>query len=80
LFPQTRAVIDTRAFPLGIEVVEATLHPDLPNCGLPDDDYFGAVVQTPGASGRILYVAPIVAVAHEGAALVALGADLLAFT
>ena len=80
LFPQTRAVIDTRALPLGIEVVEATLNPGLPGCGLPDGDYFGVILQTPGASGRILDVAPIIDAAHEAGALVTVGADLLALT
>ena len=80
LFPQTRAVIDTRARPLGIEVVEASLNPELPHCGLPDGEFFGVVMQTPGASGRILDVAPIVEAAHESGALVAVGADLLALT
>jgi glycine dehydrogenase len=80
LFPQTRALIDTRAEPLGIEIVEASLHPDLPGHGLPDGDYFGVILQVPGASGRIRDVAPIIAAAHGAGALVAVGADLLALT
>ncbi len=80
LFPQTRAVLDTRAEPLGIEVVEASLHPDLPGCGLPDGDFFGVILQVPGASGRIVDATAIVDAAHERGALVAAGADLLAMT
>ncbi len=80
LFPQTRAVLDTRAEPLGIEVVEASLHPDLPGCGLPDGDFFGVILQVPGASGRIVDATAIVDAAHERGALVATGADLLAMT
>ncbi|WP_139363060.1 aminomethyl-transferring glycine dehydrogenase [Gordonia sp. IITR100] len=80
LFPQTRAVLDTRAEPLGIEVVEASLHPDLPGCGLPDGDFFGVILQVPGASGRIIDATAIVDAAHERGALVATGADLLAMT
>ena len=80
LFPQTRAVLDTRAEPLGIEVVEASLHPDLPACGLPDGDFFGVILQVPGASGRIVDATAIVDAAHERGALVAAGADLLAMT
>ncbi|MCX2754836.1 aminomethyl-transferring glycine dehydrogenase [Gordonia sp. 4N] len=80
LFPQTRAVLDTRAEPLGIEVVEASLHPDLPGCGLPDGDFFGVILQVPGASGRIVDGTAIVDAAHERGALVAAGADLLAMT
>ncbi|SDU22664.1 aminomethyl-transferring glycine dehydrogenase [Gordonia westfalica] len=80
LFPQTRAVIETRAEPLGIEVVEASLHPELPYRGLPEGDFFGVIMQVPGASGRIVDAAPIIASAHERGALVAVGGDLLALT
>ncbi|MDL9937254.1 aminomethyl-transferring glycine dehydrogenase [Gordonia sp. ABSL1-1] len=80
LFPQTRAVIETRAEPLGIEVVPASLHPGLPDCGLPDGDFFGVILQVPGASGRVVDAAGIIAAAHDRGALVAVGADLLAMT
>ncbi|MGV9712043.1 aminomethyl-transferring glycine dehydrogenase [Gordonia sp. NPDC003424] len=80
VFPQTRAVIETRAEPLGIEIVEAALHPDKPGCGLPDGEFFGVVLQVPGASGRILDAAPIIDAAHARGALVSVGADLLALT
>lgn len=80
LFPQTRAVIETRAEPLGIEVVEASLNPDLPGSGLPDGEYFGVILQVPGASGRILDAEPMIDAAHDAGALVAVGADLLALT
>ncbi|MET9198898.1 aminomethyl-transferring glycine dehydrogenase [Gordonia sp. NPDC003585] len=80
LYPQTRAVIDTRAEPLGIDVVEASLHPGLPDGGLPDGEFFGIVLQVPGASGRIVDAAPIIDAAHDRGALVAVGADLLALT
>ncbi|MFC7955493.1 aminomethyl-transferring glycine dehydrogenase [Rhodococcoides kroppenstedtii] len=75
LFPQTRAVIDTRAEPLGIEIVEADLAD-----GLPDGDCFGVITQSPGASGRLLDVTDLCAAAHERGALVAVGVDLLAAT
>ncbi|EON31563.1 glycine dehydrogenase [Gordonia terrae C-6] len=80
LFPQTRAVIDTRAEPLGIEVVEASLHPELPGYGLPDGEFFGVILQVPGASGRVLDATAIIDAAHDRGALVAAGADLLAMT
>ncbi|WP_439033112.1 aminomethyl-transferring glycine dehydrogenase [Gordonia terrae] len=80
LFPQTRAVIDTRAEPLGIEVVEASLHPDLPGQGLPDGEFFGVILQVPGASGRVVDAAGVIEAAHERGALVAVGGDLLALT
>ncbi|WP_235831570.1 aminomethyl-transferring glycine dehydrogenase [Gordonia zhaorongruii] len=80
LFPQTRAVIETRALPLGIEVVEAALDPAAAEAGLPEGEFFGVIVQTPGASGRIVDLAPIIEAAHARGALVAAGVDLLAAT
>ncbi|MFQ6325062.1 aminomethyl-transferring glycine dehydrogenase [Nocardia sp. CWNU-33] len=75
LFPQTKTVLYTRAEPLGIEIVEADL-----SCGLPDGEFFGVLVQIPGASGRVVDWAPLIEAAHERGALVAVGADLLALT
>ncbi|MGW6033181.1 aminomethyl-transferring glycine dehydrogenase [Gordonia terrae] len=80
LFPQTRAVLETRAEPLGIEIVEASLHPELPGCGLPDGEFYGVILQVPGASGRIVDATAIIDAAHDRGALVAAGADLLAMT
>ncbi|WP_332838725.1 aminomethyl-transferring glycine dehydrogenase [Nocardia bovistercoris] len=76
LFPQTRTVLNTRAEPLGIEIVTA----DLAGGELPDGDFFGVLVQTPGASGRIVDWTGVIAAAHERGAPVAVGADLLAAT
>ncbi len=75
LFPQTLAVIETRAEPLGVEVVRADL-----TVGLPDGDFYGVLLQVPAASGAVVDAAPIIAAAHERGALVAVGADLLALT
>ncbi|MCV7192861.1 aminomethyl-transferring glycine dehydrogenase [Mycolicibacterium brumae] len=77
VFAATAAVLATRAEPLGIEIVTA----DLRN-GFPDspDEFFGVIVQLPGASGRITDWGPLVEAAHAGGALVAVGADLLALT
>lgn len=75
LFPQTRAIVVTRAEPLGIEIVEADL-----TQGLPDGEFFGVLAQLPGASGRIVDHSAMIAAAHERGALVAVGADLLALT
>ncbi|WP_068155227.1 aminomethyl-transferring glycine dehydrogenase [Rhodococcus phenolicus] len=76
LFSQTAAVLATRAEPLGIEIVTANLVDD----GLPDGDFFGVILQIPGASGRVFDAAPIIGAAHDRGALVAVGADLLALT
>ncbi len=75
LFPQTAAVLATRAEPMGIEIVTADLR-----AGLPDGDFFGVIVQLPGASGRLTDWSSLVEQAHDRGALVAVGADLLALT
>ena len=75
VFPQTAAVIATRAEPLGIEIVTTDLAQ-----GLPDGDFFGVLLQTPAASGRVIDCTPLIEAAHERGALVAVGADLLALT
>ena len=75
VYAQTAAVLATRAAPLGIEIVTADLRD-----GLPDGDFFGVIVQSPGASGVVTDWTALVAQAHERGALVAVGADLLAVT
>ncbi|NLG47122.1 MAG: glycine dehydrogenase (aminomethyl-transferring), partial [Gordonia sp.] len=80
LFPQTRAVIETRALPLDIEVVEAELDSSAADAGLPEGDFFGVIVQTPGASGRVADLGAVIDAAHDRGALIAVGVDLLAAT
>ena len=74
VLPQTRAVLATRAEPLGIELVEA----DLAAGELPDGEFFGVLAQLPGASGRVVDHTAMIIAAHERGALVAVAADLLA--
>ncbi|MEV1000885.1 aminomethyl-transferring glycine dehydrogenase [Nonomuraea sp. NPDC050202] len=71
--PQTKAVLATRAEPLGITLVEHDLDGDLPEC-------FGLLVQYPGASGRLRDFRAVAAAAHDAGALVVAAADLLALT
>ena len=73
--PQTLAVLQTRAAPLGIEVVVADL-----DAGLPEGDLAGVIVSYPGTSGRIRDLAPVVAAAHERGSLAIVTTDLLALT
>jgi glycine dehydrogenase len=76
-FPQTIAVVRTRAKPLGIPVVVADL-----GVGLPDVDggIFGVLLQYPGASGAVRDHAAVIEAAHAAGALVAVATDLLALT
>jgi glycine dehydrogenase len=74
-FPQTIAVIQTRAEPLGIEVEVADL-----TAGLPEGDFFGVLLSYPGASGAVRDHADLVAAVHERGAQVVVAADILALT
>jgi glycine dehydrogenase len=72
--PQTKALLEHRAEPLDIEIryFEATT--------IPTGEYFGSLVQYPGASGRIVDIKPIIDAAHSVGALAIAAADLLALT
>ena len=75
VLPQTLAVLRTRCAPLGIELDVADL-----SGGLPDGELFGLVVQSPGRSGVVRDLAPVIADAKARGALVTVAADLLALT
>src|SRR5581483_8740311 len=72
--PQTIAVVQTRAEPLGLRVV---VH-DVAASGLPDGDLFGVLVQYPASSGAVVDWSDVVEAAHARGALVAAATDLLA--
>ncbi|MGZ4575291.1 MAG: aminomethyl-transferring glycine dehydrogenase [Mycobacteriaceae bacterium] len=74
VLPQTRAVLATRADPLGIELVDA----DLSVGELPEGEFFGVLLQLPGSSGHVVNHAAVIEQAHKRGALVAVAADLLA--
>ena len=76
VLPQTIAVVQTRAEPLGISVVIADVHAE----GLPDGDVFGVLLQYPSARGQVRDWSRVTEAAHERGAVVAVAADLLALT
>ncbi|SDJ23720.1 glycine dehydrogenase (decarboxylating) alpha subunit /glycine dehydrogenase (decarboxylating) beta subunit [Frankineae bacterium MT45] len=82
VLPQTLAVLQTRAEPIGLKIVVDDLdESSAPLSGLDcADDIFGVLVQYPGANGRVRELEPIVTAAHELGALVTVAADLLALT
>ena len=84
VFPQTRAVIGTRATPLGIEVVSADVTGVTTADGLTEAaggrPVFGVVVQYPGADGLIHDFTALAAATNEAGALLTAAADLLALT
>lgn len=72
IYPQTLAVLKTRAIPIGIELV----------VGNPDEfnfttDFFGALVQYPGASGEIMDLKSFITKASATNIKVAVAADIL---
>ncbi len=73
--PQTIDVVQTRAEPLGIEVIVGD-H----NSYDFSHETFGVLLQYPASDGTILDYAPFAAKAHEAGALVVVAADLLALT
>ncbi|MFG2294204.1 aminomethyl-transferring glycine dehydrogenase [Streptomyces sp. NPDC048603] len=77
--PQTIAVIETRAEPLGIEVVVADLSEGIP-AEIAERGVFGVVLQYPGASGAVREIKAVIDQAHELGAIVTVAADLLALT
>ncbi|MBB5888967.1 aminomethyl-transferring glycine dehydrogenase [Kutzneria kofuensis] len=77
--PQTIAVIETRAEPLGIEVVVADLSQGIEGLGL-GGDFFGALLSFPGASGVIRDHESVIGEIHAAGAAAVVAADLLALT
>ncbi|HEX4904874.1 MAG TPA: aminomethyl-transferring glycine dehydrogenase [Acidimicrobiales bacterium] len=71
--PQTIAVVQGRAEPMGIDVVVHDIE-----AGLPDGDLGGVLLQYPGASGKVRDHAVLIEDAHARGALVAVAADPLA--
>ena len=72
--PQTRAVLETRAEPLGW-----TLHFGNPQTDLAGE-YFGALLQYPGTFGDVHDFRPAIAAVHASGGIVAMACDPLALT
>ncbi len=75
LHPQTRAVLATRAHPIGITIVDVAPG-DLAAIGAAQP--FALVLQYPGTTGAIRELSPEISAAHEADALVIVCADPLA--
>jgi len=73
--PQTIAVVQTRAKPLGIEIKIG----DYSRFQF-DDAIFGALIQYPATDGAIYDYAKFVTRAHDAGAVVVVAADILALT
>ena len=75
IFPQTLALLETRAKPLGIELIIG----DYQNLEM-DATYFGVILQYPNNKGAVIDYTSIVAMAQENEALVTAIADLMSLT
>lgn len=74
-FPQTIKLIQTRAEPLGINVIVD----DIESARL-DETYFGAIVQYPDSNGSVVDYSGFVSDAHGNDILVAVAADILSLS
>ncbi|PZX60171.1 glycine dehydrogenase [Algoriphagus ratkowskyi] len=76
VFPQTKAVLETRAEPVGIELVFGSID----SLDLTDENLYGVLFQYPDADGEARDYSAIVAAAKENNVTTAFAADLLALT
>ena len=74
VLPQTLEVVQTRARPIGIEVLVG------PAEQAADKDCFAALFQYPGVTGQVRVLKPLVDAIHARGGLVIVAADLLALT
>ena len=72
IFPQTLAVLQTRAIPIGVELVIGNAEEFKFN-----SDFFGALIQYPGASGNITDIETFIEMANANNIKVAVAADIL---
>ena len=74
VLPQTLEVVQTRAKPLGIEVVTG------PVAAAAEGEFFGVLLQYPGVTGTVHDLAGVTAAVHAKGGKVIVAADLLALT
>jgi glycine dehydrogenase len=75
IFPQTKDVLDTRAKPVGIELVFGSIH----SIQL-DESFFGAIVQYPDSEGNVTDYRDFISSVHEINAHAIMATDLMALT
>jgi glycine dehydrogenase len=76
VFPQTKALLITRAEPIGINLVFGPLS----SLDLTDPELYGAMFQYPNMDGEVVDYTALVASAKENKVLTAFASDLLALT
>ena len=70
--PQTLAVLRTRAEHFGFDIIVGN-----PNTDLANHNYFGALLQNPGADGALLELQPLIHAIHQKDALAIVAADIM---
>ncbi len=78
--PQTKAVVATRAKPLGIELIVGDPTAELGAGGDVLAQVYGVLLAHPGSSGQLRDIEPLIASCHQAKAGVAVTTDLLACT
>lgn len=76
VFPQTRAVLETRAETVGIDLVFGSLDA----VDLSDENLYGILIQYPNSEGEVRDYSAMIASAKENNVTTAFAADLLALT
>ena len=76
VFPQTKALLLTRAEPIGINLVFGPLS----SLDLTDPELYGVMFQYPNVDGEVIDYSAMVAAAKENHVLTAFASDLLALT
>ncbi|THG36244.1 aminomethyl-transferring glycine dehydrogenase [Glaciibacter flavus] len=77
-FPQTLALLTSRAEAVGIEIVQAPLATLSENAFADLGDHFGVFIQYPSASGRVWDPSAVIAASKAQGGLAVVAADLLA--
>ena len=75
VFSQTLAVLQTRALPIGVEIITGDYKE-----AVIDESYFGALVQYPASDGTVNDYADFITRTHASGAYVVMAADLLSLT
>jgi glycine dehydrogenase len=75
IFPQTLALLQTRAKPLGIELIIGDFE-----LGEFDNSYFGGIIQYPNNKGAVVDYSAFVEKAHDHEVLITAVADILSLT
>ena len=70
--PQTKSVLETRANPIGITLIYGA-----PENFIPTNEYFGALIQYPGANGAIPDLKTFIEVAKDAEIKTAVAADIM---